>query len=59
MFTWPDPSTGEKRSRAGMQSYRIVDGKLAETWVTLLPLDSAWSDSVAQERWTSPRPAGA
>ena len=29
-FTWRDPSTGEPRCRAGMQSYRIVGGKLAE-----------------------------
>ena len=30
-FVWPDPATGERRSRAGMQSYRIEGGKLAET----------------------------
>jgi hypothetical protein len=28
-FKWSDPKTGEPRSRAGMQSYRIEDGKLA------------------------------
>jgi hypothetical protein len=39
-----------------MQSYRIEDGKLAETWVTLQPLGSAWTDAVAQETWTSPSP---
>jgi len=54
-FEWPDPGNGEPRSRAGMQSYRIEGGKLAETWITLLPLGSAWTD-VAQERWTSPPP---
>ena len=54
-FKWPDPRNGEPRSRAGMQSYRIEGGKLAETWITLLPLGSAWTD-VAQERWTSPPP---
>ncbi|WP_315833377.1 nuclear transport factor 2 family protein [Bradyrhizobium prioriisuperbiae] len=53
-FKWPDPQTGEQRSRAGMQSYRIEDGKLAETWITLLPLGTAWTDAVAQEHWTSP-----
>jgi hypothetical protein len=37
-FKWPDPKTGEPRSRAGMQSYRIEAGKLA----------------VAQGHWTSP-----
>jgi predicted SnoaL-like aldol condensation-catalyzing enzyme len=55
-FKWSDPKTGEPRTRAGMQSYRIEDGKLAETWLTLLPLGSAWTDSVAQEHWTSPPP---
>jgi hypothetical protein len=54
-FKWPDPKSGEPRSRAGMQSYRVEAGKLAETWITLLPLGSAWID-VAQERWTSPPP---
>jgi hypothetical protein len=55
-FNWPDPQTGEPRSRAGMQSYRIEDGKLAETWIALQPLGSAWSDATAQEDWTSPPP---
>ena len=52
-FKWPDPKTGEPRSRAGMQSYRIEAGKLAETWLTLLPLGSTLTDA-AQEHWTSP-----
>jgi hypothetical protein len=52
-FQWPDPKTGGLRSRAGMQSYRIEAGKLAETWLTLLPLGSTWTDA-AQEHWTSP-----
>jgi len=52
-FTWPDPATGEPRSRAGMQSYRIEDGKLAETWLALFPLGSTWTDT-PQEHWTSP-----
>jgi hypothetical protein len=55
-FKWPDPMTGEPLSRAGMQSYRVEGGKLAETWITLLPLGTAWTDAVAQERWTSPPP---
>jgi hypothetical protein len=54
-FKWSDPKTGESRTRAGMQSYRIEAGKLAETWLSLMPLGSAWSDTVAQERWTSKR----
>jgi hypothetical protein len=55
-FRWTDPKTGEPRSRAGMQSYRIEDGKLAETWIALQPPGSAWTDAVAQEHWTSPAP---
>jgi SnoaL-like polyketide cyclase len=55
-FKWTDPNTGEPRSRAGMQSYRIEAGKLAETWLVLQPLGSAWSDAVAQEHWTSQPP---
>ena len=31
-------------------------GKLAETWLMLQPLGSAWTDAGAQERWTSPPP---
>ncbi|WP_374368871.1 ester cyclase [Dongia sp.] len=55
-FKWTDTKTGEPRSRAGMQSYRVEAGKLAETWVMLQPLGSAWMDAVAQESWTSPPP---
>lgn len=53
---WTDQSSGELRTGAGMQAYRIEEGKLAETWVTFQPLGSAWPDTVAQERWTSPPP---
>jgi hypothetical protein len=55
-FKWPDPKTGEARTRAGMQVYRIEAGKLAETWLVLQPLGSAWTDAAAQEHWTSPPP---
>ncbi|MEW6454053.1 MAG: nuclear transport factor 2 family protein [Pseudomonadota bacterium] len=55
-FKWQDPKTGNPLTQAGMQSYRIEDGKLAETWIVLQPLGSAWPDAVAQERWTSPPP---
>jgi hypothetical protein len=55
-FKWTDQKTGEPRSRAGMQSYRIEGGKLAETWISLQPLGSAWTDAIAQEHWTSPPP---
>jgi hypothetical protein len=40
-FKWTDPKTGKPLSRAGMQSYRIEAGKLAETWLALQPLGSA------------------
>ena len=55
-FKWTDTKSGGARSRAGMQSYRIEGGKLAETWLVLQPLDSAWTDAAAQEHWTSPPP---
>jgi SnoaL-like domain len=55
-FKWMDTKTGEARNRAGMQSYRIEDGKLAETWLSMQPLGSVWTDTVAQEHWTSPPP---
>ena len=55
-FKWTDPKTGEPRSRAGMQSYRTEGGKLVETWLSMQPLGSAWSDAAAQENWTSPPP---
>lgn len=55
-FKWSDPKTGEPRSRAGTQTYRIEAGKLAETWLSMQPLGSAWTDAVAQEHWTNPPP---
>lgn len=58
-FKWSDPETGEPRTQAGMQSYRIEDAKLAETWISLLPVGSTWPDPVAQETWTSPPPGSA
>jgi hypothetical protein len=51
-----DSKTGETRTRAGMQVYRVEDGKLAETWLIFQPLGSTWPDTVAQEHWTSKRP---
>jgi hypothetical protein len=56
MLKWTDAKTGETRTRAGMQLYRIEAGKLAETWLMLRQLGSAWADAVAQEHWTSPPP---
>lgn len=55
-FKWTDPKTGEARSRAGLQSYRIENGKLAEAWLILQPPGSAWNDAAAQEHWRSPPP---
>ncbi len=45
--------TGETRSRAGMQSYRIEEGKLVETWLSMQPLGTTWPEVVAQENWTT------
>jgi hypothetical protein len=56
-LVWEDASTGERRSRAGMQSFRIEGGKLAETWLSVLAVGSAWPDVGRQERWTSKRPS--
>jgi SnoaL-like domain len=53
---WTDTKTGETRTRAGMQLYRIEARKLAETWLMLLQPSSAWTDAVAQKHWTSPPP---
>ena len=55
-FKWTETKSGEPRSRAGMQVYRIEAGKLAETWLSMQPVGSVWTDAVAQERWTSPHP---
>jgi hypothetical protein len=52
---WTDQTSGETRTRAAIQSYRIEDGKLAETWVVFSPVGSAWSDERAQPNWTTPR----
>jgi predicted SnoaL-like aldol condensation-catalyzing enzyme len=51
---WTDTQTGEPRSQAFMQSYRIEDGKLAETWLAVLPVGSSWTDA-PREHWTSRR----
>jgi len=58
-FKWNDQETGDRQSQAGMQVYRIEAGKLAETWVTVQPLGSGWSDEIAQEHWTSEPPTSA
>jgi predicted SnoaL-like aldol condensation-catalyzing enzyme len=52
---WTDRASGETRTRAGMQAYRIEDGRLAETWVAFQAPGSVWPDAVAQETWTSRR----
>ena len=41
---WTDAATGQPRSQAGMQIYRIENGKLAETWITSHGEGSAWPD---------------
>jgi hypothetical protein len=54
-LTWTDASTGETRTREGTQTYRVEGGKLAETWLSLHKLGSAWPDTAGQEHWTSKR----
>jgi hypothetical protein len=41
---WRDKETGEQRTLAAMQVYRVEDGKLAETWLISKPIGSAWSE---------------
>jgi hypothetical protein len=53
-FKWTDTKTGEPHTRAGFQMYRIEGQRLAETWIAVQPIGSAWNDAVAQEHWTSP-----
>jgi hypothetical protein len=55
-FTWTAPNTGEQYCRAGVQTHRIEGGKIAESWLALMPLGSKWTDAIAQEHWTSPSP---
>ena len=54
-LTWTDKDSGEARTQAGMQSYRIEGGKLAETWAMLYQPGSTWPDATGQEHWTSKR----
>lgn len=51
-FKWTDKDSGQPCSRAGIQLYRVEAGKLAETWVSLMPLGSAWPDA-PQDDWTA------
>ena len=55
-FKWTDQKTGEAQIQAGMQVYRIADGKLAETWISFLRSGSVWTDAEAQPHWTSTAP---
>ena len=50
--TWADVATGEPRTRAGLQLYRVQDGKLAESWLTLLEPGATWPDGAAHDGWT-------
>jgi len=51
-FKWTDKDSGQPCSRAGIQLYRVEAGKLAETWVSLMPIGSAWPD-MPQDDWTT------
>jgi predicted SnoaL-like aldol condensation-catalyzing enzyme len=50
-FKWTDAKTGEAQTQAGMQVYWIVNGKLAETWISVLPVGTVWTDT-PQLHWT-------
>ncbi|KKW90351.1 ester cyclase [Sphingobium chungbukense] len=51
---WTDRATDALQTRAAMQSYRIKDGKLAETWVMSWAVGSSWTDAAPLDSWTSP-----
>jgi hypothetical protein len=40
-----------KPVRRKFRAYRIVDGRLAETWISFLPAGTVWPDA-AQPHWT-------
>ncbi|NIF29481.1 ester cyclase [Pantoea sp. Tr-811] len=48
MFKWS--KDGEIITRAGMQTYRINDGKIAETWIAMQPVGSTWEET-PQPTW--------
>jgi hypothetical protein len=50
---WKDKKSGQEKTQAGMQQYRVEDGKLAETWLTLQKEGTAWPDKAPQTHWTS------
>lgn len=52
-FKWTDKDSGEERSRASLQVWRIEHGKLAEAWVANHPVGTTWGDAAALERWTA------
>jgi hypothetical protein len=42
--TGTDSTTGEAGKAAGIQIYRLEDGKLVETWIAMHPLGSTWPE---------------
>jgi len=50
MFRWTD-SECKTVTRAGMQSYRIEDGPIAETWIAMQLIGSVWEDE-PHPTWT-------
>ncbi|MCB0424747.1 MAG: nuclear transport factor 2 family protein [Flavobacteriaceae bacterium] len=51
-MTYTSPETNEMVTRKGIQVYRIVHGKLAETWMTMLEPGTKWLDSTALKCWS-------
>jgi len=39
-----NPQTRLVMKRMGMQTYRIIGGRLVETWMLMLPSDAAWAE---------------
>ena len=51
-MTYTSPETNKVVTRKGIQVYRIENGKLAETWMTLLGPGTKWADSTARKCWS-------
>lgn len=51
MFRWTD-TDGKVVTRAGMQVYRIGNGRIAETWIAMQPIGSTWAGE-PQVSWTN------
>jgi predicted ester cyclase len=53
-----DQRTGQSIQRMGMQIYRLVNGRLVETWSLALPSDGAWPERGGTGVSESRKPSG-